>query len=54
MDNIQKKADAVILEIQRNEEKLEKLRDKLVGEKFRLEKTERKDEKLNIILRSYF
>ena len=48
MDNIQRKADAVILEIQRNEQKLQKLKDKLVGEKFRLHKTERKDEKQNI------
>ena len=45
MDNIQKKADAVILEIQRNELKLEKPKDKLVEEKFRLQKTERKDER---------
>ena len=52
MDNIQKKADAFILEIQRNKEKLEKLKDKVVGKKFRLEKRERKDEKLNIILPS--
>ena len=49
MDNIQKKADAVIIEIRRNEQKLEKLEDNLVEEKFRLQKIERKgmNEKLN-------
>ena len=49
MDNVQKKADAVILEIRRNEQKLEKLGDNLVGEKSRLQKTERKgmNEKLH-------
>ena len=49
MDNVQKKADAVILEIRRNEQKLEKLGENLVEEKSRLQKTERKgmNEKLH-------
>ena len=55
MDNIQKKADAVILEIRRNEQKLEKLGDNLVEEKFRLQKIERKgmNEKLKSIITKY-
>lgn len=42
MDNIQKKADAVILEIRRNEHKLKKLTDNILRENFRLQETERK------------
>ena len=46
---IQKKADAAILEIKRNQQKLAKLGDNLVREKFLLQKTERKDEQLKSI-----